>query len=102
MKRKPTKRNKTDGLSKAELALIARLLEEASDDLSNNGCNDYSIPATEENKKIMLEMFEWNGDIDERQDDVAEVLESKDEIDTYDWYIASYLASRCKNLSEKK
>lgn len=102
MKRKPTKRNKTDGLSKAELALIARLLEEASSDLSSNGCNDYSIPATEENKKIMLEMFEANGDINERQDDVAEVLEAKDEIDTYDWWLAGYFADRCKKLSEKK
>ena len=78
------------------------MLEEASSDLSNNGCNDYKIPATEENKQIIIDMFADNGDIDERQDDVAEVLNSKDEIDTYDWWLAGYLGSRCKKLSEKK
>lgn len=98
------KRSKTDGLSKAELKLIAVLLEKASDEFSNHGCNDYKIPATDEHKQIMLDMFQANGDFEERKRDgeVDEVMNAKDEIVTYDWWVMSYLADRCRKLGDKK
>ncbi len=93
-------KNKIPFLSKAELKMISQLLEEASEEYSNNGCNDYKVPATEENKKMVAEMIEANNDID-WQDDVRDVMNTKDEIFTYDWMLMSHLANRCKKLSEK-
>lgn len=104
-KKKPLrKRSQTDGLSKAELALMARLLEEAADEFGNHGCNDYTVEATDANKDIMKQVVSEAAGLTEPdlRDSIEEIDESKDEIMTFDSLLYGYFADRCKKLAEKK
>lgn len=101
--KKPSrKRSKTDGLSKAELKIIAELLDMACSEFSNHGCNDHSIPASDENKDIMREIVMDSYDRRDVEEAIEEIDESKDELAVFDTVLLGYFSQRCKNLSEKK
>lgn len=101
-KPKARRRSKTDGLSKAELKLIAELLDMANNEFGNHGCNDYAIPATDENKDIMREIITDTYDKRDVEESLEEVDESKDELSVMDVVLFDYFAQRCKKLAEKK
>lgn len=101
-KPKARKRSKTDGLSKAELKLMAELLDMASNEFSSHGCNDYTIPATDENKDLMREIISDSFDKRDAAEAIEELGESKDELACDDTTLLRYFARRCKNLAEKK
>lgn len=56
-----------DKITKKQLELAAKMLELASDQFSNHGCNDLEESffdgwSLEEKEEIAKEYFEWNGD----------------------------------------
>jgi hypothetical protein len=60
-------------ISKKELALAAKMLELASDQFSNHGCNDvdenvYAGWTLEERQQFVKEFHEWNGDPEEYEE----------------------------------
>ena len=84
-------------LSNLELKLISELLEMASSEFSNHGCNDFVLDATDENKDLICKIIEENGD-SEWEEHAADVRSKKDKIYFYDWWLMSYFARKCKNL----
>lgn len=42
--------------------LAAELLEEYSDRLANDGCNDMWLPDTPENRQFLRDLAKWNGE----------------------------------------
>jgi hypothetical protein len=88
-------------LTRAELTLISKLLQEASEEFSNHGCNDCEVPNTEENKALLVDMIKANGEEEEMEEQIEEVMSCKKKtIFTYDWWLMSYLADRCKEAAE--
>ena len=60
-------------ISKKELALAAKMLELASDQFSNHGCNDvdgnvYDGWTLEERQQFVKDFHEWNGDPEEYEE----------------------------------
>lgn len=92
---------KKAALTKAELKLIADMLEYASGEFANNTCNDFTFEATRENKDLMAsfikEMYD-EGDVEEELDSLNR---EKDEIMTCDWMMMEYLSNRCRKLAAK-
>lgn len=87
-------------LSKTELKFIADMLSFAASEFSNNGCNDYIMPATDENKKFMIDLANDMMGSDAKEE-IERIVEEKDEILAMDWMMMKYLSKRCKALSEK-
>lgn len=87
-------------LSKTELKFIADMLDFASSEFSNNSCNDYIIPATDENKKMMIDLSNDMMGID-AEEEIERIIEEKDEILAMDWMLMKYLSKRCKALLGK-
>jgi hypothetical protein len=88
-------------LTSAELTAIAELLQKASDEFSNHGCNDYKLLNTPENKIMLVEMIKANGDEESMEEEIEEVMSCKNKnIYTYDWWLMSYLADRCKEAAK--
>jgi hypothetical protein len=88
-------------LTSAELTAIAELLQKASDEFSNHGCNDYQLLNTPENKIMLVEMIKANGDEESMEEEIEEVMSCKKKnIYTYDWWLMSYLADRCKEAAK--
>lgn len=92
-------------LTKNELDHIAELLGKASDSFGNHGCNDYSVPNTDENwemwekmeaKNVSLSVEEWrkHKDYNPRPTD--------EELYLYDWWVMSYLADRAAEESNAR
>lgn len=71
---------------------IANLLEEASQEFSNHGCNDLKLQNTLEVRQFLKDMNKEIGCPDE------EVLseDSKEYLYTYDWMVLEYLAKLIK------
>lgn len=88
-----------------ELKNTAELLKEAAEEFSDHSCNDYSLPASEENKAIViatLKFIEATGDYEDDWDEfAAKVREAKGEISFFDNWLMSYMADRCKTLAEE-
>lgn len=91
---------KVKQLSKTELKFIADMLDFASSEFSNNSCNDYIIPASDENKKFMIDLSNDMMGMD-AEEEVERIVDEKDEIIAMDWMVMKYLSKRCKILSEK-
>lgn len=88
-------------LTKNELKLISELLKLASDEFSNHGCNDLEIPNTEENKQLLIDMINWNGDEYEIEEEIPEIQKCKKKmLFTHDSFLMSYLAARCEEEAE--
>ena len=75
-------------MTKAEQKLAAELLNTASDKFGNHGCNDYSLPDTPENRKLVEASNKFNFGED------VELNISKGKIWTTDFSLMGYLADR--------
>jgi hypothetical protein len=76
------------------LTLAADFLSQCSDELSNNGCNDWYYPEnwTEEEKiTFCREYYEWNGDADD--------FDCSD-LTLPDFAVAAFLAHKFKKFAE--
>ena len=83
-------------ISKKELALAAKMLELASDQFSNHGCNDvdenvYDGWTLEERQQFVKEFHEWNGDPEEYEETFLHLGDST---------IMSFLAAKLEAQSQ--
>lgn len=76
--------------------ITADLLELASDEFSNNGCNDHYLENTPKNRKFVKNMNKW---ADNLWEDKEEIEITKDGILTTDWLIMDYCAHLLRNPS---
>lgn len=81
-----------------EKKLAAKMLELASDDFSNNGCND--VPNSyfdgwtiEERRNFVKEFHVWNGDIEEYDENFLHLP---------DFAIMSFLAHKLVDIKEER
>ena len=79
-----------------ELSIAANLLENASEQYSNHGCNDLSLTNTDANWAIVCEMNDWAKI--QPQDRQPRPAFPKPII-TYDWLMMSYLAQKMEKES---
>lgn len=88
-------------LTNTEAKLLVELLELASDQFSNHGCNDFElakcISDLEERRKLMKEYNDYNGSPEDFEYDVEHG--SKFEIEN-DAALMSYLADRVREQLE--
>jgi hypothetical protein len=86
----------SEPLNKAELELISKLLEMASDEFSNHGCNDIEIRNTPANCWLMQEYEKDNNPSDPYQ-----IMFSEDNKYIYanDAALMSYMSRRAKVAS---
>lgn len=88
--------NVIDGLPSEELSLISEFLDDAADEFADHGCNDFTRPATDENKAIFVAVVEHHGEDDANQLSVEEIMTSKDQVFVYDDWAMRYFAERCE------
>lgn len=62
------------------------VLRQAADEMSNNGCNDFEVSDTPENRKFVKAMNEKCTDEEELH------ISSKGKIYCYDWIVLEYIA----------
>lgn len=94
---------KNDKLSKAELELMAELLFDAAELYSRGGDeDDYTLPASSENKELLRRVITTMYREAEQEDALREIEEEKDELSVDDWLLLEYFAQRCKKLAAKK
>ncbi len=77
-------------LTKNDLSLLDKFLEDLSDSLGNNSCNDYILPDTEENRRMLIEAYDEEDDFDIKN------CIYKDKLMTYDFIIVGYLRRKLK------
>ena len=79
-------------MTNRELELAATLLEIASLEFANHGCNDFDLPDSwtqEECDDFTLAMETWNGSPEDHEPGLRFSL---------DWYVMSYLSSKLAKL----
>ena len=79
-------------------AILAKLLEMASDEFSNHGCNDFELPNTQENRELMTAYGKWNSE-EEFAKFGLNISEDGKTIYTYDWLLMDYFARRARELA---
>jgi hypothetical protein len=92
---------KNDKLSKAELKLMATLLEEAADEFSGNMCNDYTLPVSPENKQLLRNIVLASYHKMDQEEALQEIEDAKDELSCFENDLYTYFAQRCKKLAAK-
>jgi len=80
-------------LSNAEVKIIAELLKMASNEFCNHGCNDFVLEATEENKNLICQVIEDNGD-SEWEEEAEHVRAQTKRICFHDSWLMSYFARK--------
>jgi len=83
-------------LNDTEIDVLRVLLEEASDALSNNYCNDLDLPNTDEHWALHeAAMAESSGEtIEEWRKSSGETRPKGKKIYTYDWIMLNYLKDK--------
>jgi hypothetical protein len=76
-----------------EKKLLAKLLDLASDEFGNHGCNDFDLQAE---GLLPSEIAELHADMARFNKTPSEVLEGRF---TYDWFLMSYLADKIRKES---
>ena len=87
--------------SKLELTLIAEFLKVAKDELGKHGCNDYSLPNTQENVDLLNAMEQHNVGPGNEPDEVYVYDPSAKKLDTMDFCIAGYLSALAAEAAKK-
>jgi hypothetical protein len=83
-------------LSSAEIQALIGLLKQASEEFSNNGCNDHPLKNTDENWKLYLRYLDF---VDEEDDDEDRVRPPKrTALCFYDWLLCDYFVSKLKGM----
>jgi len=78
-------------LNDTERRVLIDLLKLASDQFSNNGCNDYRLENTDENWALHLAVEEWANDSEDG--DLRRPSNHKEPIFSNDWLLMSYFAA---------
>jgi hypothetical protein len=91
---------KNDKLSKAELTVMAQLLEEAAEQLG--GRDDCTLPASPENKRLLRNIVLTSYHEADREEALQEIEDAKDELICFDDLLYEYFAQRCQKLANKK
>lgn len=86
-------------MTKAQLKIVAELLEIAADIFHNHGCNDYEIENTPENLEFVKQMIAADSDEDE-PDEELEISEDGELIYLHDAMTMQYLSDLLKKESE--
>ena len=92
-------------MNKLELTLAADMLKVASEECCNNGCNDYCLDNTYENRQLVLDIALWNVNGDKAADEYTNALIEVDTNDKHiyvdDYSLMSYLSYKFKLESNK-
>jgi hypothetical protein len=86
-------------LKAGEIELLAMFLDTAADEFSDKGSNDFTVPATPENKAIVSAIIRFK-DPDQQVFTIAELMDEEDELFIYDYWAMAYFAQRCTALSD--
>lgn len=78
------------------LALASLLLDKAADELSRNGCNDFTLPNTPENVELLNDMEQDNVGPGREPEKVHVFDAHRSELYTSDWWLAKYLSQQLK------
>ncbi|MFZ6756309.1 hypothetical protein ACO0K9_03750 [Undibacterium sp. Ji50W] len=101
-----TSPNLPQQFSSSEVELLAMLLEEAGNEFADHSANDFTMPATDENKAIFAAAFELCAEPQDEDDENSDedglslkyIMEAEDQVFVYNDWLMTYLASRCQNL----
>lgn len=89
-------------LTKYELLLISRLLDEAAGEFSNHTCNDLFLTNNEENRDLLIKVAKDDLKGEDLEEEIDTILSAKGkEICTNDWQLMYYLSKRCKEAAKK-
>lgn len=81
-----------NSLSNTEIKMLTKLLEELSEVQENAGCNDLTLPLTEENKAF-AEIFNQS-----QEEEGLQLKIGKKDITGYDMAITYYFINKLKNM----
>lgn len=84
-------------IAQAEVALIARFLGAAAEDFAGHSGNDFTLPATEKNKAVVLAVLDHRRRTSDEEMNLTaeEIAASTDEVFVYDYWAMAYFAERC-------
>lgn len=95
--------------SETELKILIEVLEMASSEFSNHGCNDFPLDPTEENKEFLIKMIRETCDEVDIEREINSLnktsrtfFDKKECYFSYDWVLMSYFANRCKEMLKKE
>lgn len=88
-------------LAAFELDIIADFLTQAEADYEDHSCNDYTVPATEQNREVLTAAFQHRSDELDNDGAIAEIIErnstAEDELFVWDTTLMGYLAHRARS-----
>lgn len=82
-----------------EYKILADLLETASDEFSNHGCNDYELDDTPENRDLLEAAHWWNVNNDRSQP--FEIVVYKGKLITSDYFLMDYFSHLFDELAKE-
>lgn len=74
------------------------MFDSISQDLGNNGCNDYDLPNTDENWELMQAVEEWGED----ESDRTKKRPTGKRLTLSDWLVFDYLVHLLKQEAENQ
>jgi hypothetical protein len=83
-------------LSPVKLKLIIEMLQYASADMSNSGCNDYLLDNTDENWEFVQGYLEFYGEKDNPE---HERPKGKRRLELIDWMVCNYIISEVEKMN---
>ena len=77
--------------------ILADLLERASDEFRNHGCNDYEIPNSLANREMMVDAARWNSSNPYEWE--LNISPDGTKIYVFDYFLMGYFAHKAKELA---
>ena len=84
--------------SQLEFEMMQSFLEESAQEFSHYGCNDFLLPATDENKALFMIVLQKHEQDDDNSLNAEGILEIPGKVFIYDDWLISYFADRCAAL----
>ncbi len=78
-------------------AIAAKMLHEYADRLSNDGCNDYELPATLESRALVTAMYQAGMSEEDAVEQIS-FLEHTESLGIHNDQLADYLASLADSM----
>ncbi len=78
------------------------MLDLASDEFSNHGCNDFELPNTQEMVDLLNQIEVWNVGPGQKPEEVHVFDPSKKKLDSVDWLLMRYLSARLLGVGDKR
>lgn len=85
-------------MNSQKLLLASTLLDSAADMLSNKGCNDFMLPNTPDNVRLLNEMAQDNVGPGREPEEVHVFDARKKTLYTYDWALARFLSKYLQEI----